>query len=125
MYENFATGGLAAFVPRGTGLLILGSNTTLVDQNNISGNNFVGVAVVSTAILGLLSGEPVPNIEQIEPHPDGTRITRNVLNNNGSAPPAGLPLPGVDLLWDGSGTANCWKANKFTTSYPAPLYACN
>ncbi|HZW71706.1 MAG TPA: hypothetical protein VFF57_12580, partial [Hanamia sp.] len=61
----------------------------------------------------------------IEPNPDGTKVTNNILAHNGSAPPAGLPLPGVDLLWDGSGTNNCWKNNTYSTAYPTPLPQCN
>ena len=123
--ENFATGGLAAFVPKGTGILIVGSDRTTVDKNNISQNNFVGIATVSTAILGLLAGAPLPRIAEIEPNPDGTRITRNVLNNNGTIAPAGLPLPATELLWDGSGTNNCWKNNNYSSSYPSSLPQCN
>jgi parallel beta-helix repeat protein len=123
--ENFATGGLAAFVPKGTGILIVGSDRTTVDKNNISQNNFVGIATVSTAILGLLAGAPLPRIDEIEPNPDGTRITRNVLNNNGTIAPAGLPLPATELLWDGSGINNCWKNNNYSSSFPSSLPQCN
>jgi parallel beta-helix repeat protein len=123
--ENFASGGLAAFVPKGTGILIVGSDRTLVEKNNISENNFVGIATVSTAILGLLAGAPLPGMDQIEPNPNGTRIINNVLNNNGTIAPAGLPLPATDLLWDGSGTNNCWKNNKYSSSYPGSLPQCN
>jgi hypothetical protein len=55
------------------------------------------------------------------------KIRKNVLTRNGFNPPVipGLPLPGVDLLYDGSGTGNCWKQNSFATSYPSPLPSCN
>jgi hypothetical protein len=44
--------------------------------------------------------------------------------HNGSNPdPRLAPLPGADLLWDLSGTANCWAGNVFTTSFPT-LPAC-
>ena len=123
--ENFATGGLAAFVPKGTGILIVGSDRTVVEKNNVSQNQFVGIATVSTAILGLLSGAPLPRINEIEPYPDGTRILKNVLNNNGTLAPAGLPLPASELLWDGSGTNNCWKNNNYSSSFPLALPQCN
>ena len=123
--ENFATGGLAAFVPRGTGILIVGSDRTTVEKNNVSQNQFVGIATVSTAILGLLAGAPLPRIDEIEPNPDGTRIIKNVLNNNGTLAPAGLPLPATELLWDGSGNNNCWKNNNYSSSFPSSLPQCN
>jgi parallel beta-helix repeat protein len=126
-HVNFAEpgGGFEAFVPSGVGILIVGVDNVTAQDNNIKDNNFVGLATVSTVILGSLAGLPPEAFGDIEPNPDGARIISNVLGNNGAAPPAGIPLPGVDLLWDGSGTSNCWSDNHFSTSYPSPLPACN
>ena len=57
--------------------------------------------------------------------PDGAKIIENTLTQNGSAAPPGLPLPAADLLWDGSGTNNCWSKNIYTTSYPSAFPVCN
>ncbi len=123
---NFAEpGGFEAFVPVGSGILIVGVDNVIVKNNNIKDNNFVGVATVSTVILGSLAGLPPEAFADIEPNADGAKIIENKLSNNGSAPPEGLPLPGVDLLWDGSGTNNCWKNNNYSTSYPSPLPECS
>ncbi len=126
-HVNFADpgGGFESFIPSGSGILVVGSDNVLVEKNNIRGNNFVGVATVSTLILGAIAGIPPEAFADIEPNSDGVRVIKNVLNKNGSAPPSGLPLPGVDLLWDGTGTGNCWSDNKFSTSYPTPLPTCN
>jgi parallel beta-helix repeat protein len=126
-HVNFAEpgNGFENFVPSGSGILVVGADQTTVEDNNVSGNNFVGIATVSTLILGSLAGIPPEAFADIEPNPDGARIVSNVLNNNGSAPPPGIPLPGVDLLWDGSGTNNCWKSNIYSQSYPATLPSCN
>jgi parallel beta-helix repeat protein len=126
-HVNFSEpgGGFENFVPSGSGILVVGTDQTTVEDNNVSGNNFVGIATVSTLLIGSLAGIPPEAFADIEPNPDGARIVSNVLNNNGSSPPAGIPLPGVDLLWDGSGTNNCWKSNIYTTSYPSPLPSCN
>lgn len=125
-HVNFAVpgGGFEVFVPSGSGILIVGTDQTTVKDNTISGNNFTGIATVSTLILGSLAGLPPEAFADIEPNPDGARIEKNTLSNNGSAVPAGLPLPGVDLLWDGSGNNNCWSKNNFSTSYPAALPQC-
>ena len=125
-HDNFAPpgGGFESFIPKGVGILLLGADHTTILENTISGNNFVGIATISTLVLGALAGLPASAFADIEPNPDGTRIRSNVLHNNGSAPPPGFPFPGVDLLWDGSGTDNCWKANIFSTSFPSPLPAC-
>ena len=126
-HVNFADpeGGFEALVPSGSGILVVGVDRVEIKNNKISNNNFTGIATVSTVILGGLGGIPPEAFADIEPNPDGTKITNNILAHNGSAPPAGLPLPGVDLLWDGSGTNNCWKNNTYATSYPALLPVCN
>ncbi len=117
--------GFEALVPTGTGILNLGVDNVTIKNNKITNNNFTGIATVSVLVLGALAGLPPSAFADIEPNPDGTKITNNILVNNGTAPPAGLPLPGVDLLWDGSGVNNCWKNNTFSTSYPSPLPGCN
>jgi parallel beta-helix repeat protein len=124
---NFAEagGGFEAFVPSGSGILVVGVDNVTIKDNKISDNNFVGVATVSTLLLGAIAGLPPQAFADIEPNPDGTKIISNVLGNNGAAPPAGIPLPGVDLLWDGSGTNNCWSNNHFSTAYPSSLPVCN
>jgi parallel beta-helix repeat protein len=126
-HVNFADpeGGFEALVPSGSGILVVGVDRVEIKNNKISNNNFTGIATVSTVILGGLGGIPPEAFADIEPNPDGTKITNNILDDNGSAPPAALPLPGVDLLWDGSGTNNCWKNNTYSTSYPAPLPQCS
>jgi parallel beta-helix repeat protein len=126
-HVNFADpeGGFEALVPSGSGILVVGVDRVEIKNNKISNNNFSGIATVSTVILGALGGIPPEAFSDIEPNPDGTKITNNKLVNNGSAPPVGIPLPGVDLLWDGSGTNNCWKNNTYSTSYPAALPVCN
>ena len=126
-HVNFAdpAGGFEAFVPSGCGILLVGVDNVTIKNNKISNNNFTGIATVSTVILGALAGLPPEAFADIEPNPDGTKIINNLLVNNGTVPPAGLPLPGVDLLWDGNGTNNCWKNNSFSTSYPSPLPVCN
>ena len=126
-HVNFAVpgGGFEAFVPSGSGILVVGTDQTTVSENKVSGNNFTGIATVSTLILGSLAGLPPGAFADIEPNPDGSRIEKNTLTNNGAVVPAGLPLPGVDLLWDGSGNNNCWSKNKYTSSYPAALPECN
>jgi len=123
---NFAEAGqFESFVPSGTGILIVGSDRTLVENNKVRKNNFVGIATVSTLVLGALAGLPPEAFADIEPNPDGTRVVKNLLINNGTIAPPGLPLPAVDLLWDGAGEKNCWANNQYTTSFPAVLPTCN
>jgi len=119
---------LEANIPVGIGVLLLGTDQTVVENNTITGNDFTGVVVFSTLVLSVIAGVPPEEIlGDIEPNPDSNVILGNLLKNNGSNPPTipDLPLPGVDLLYDGSGTSNCWKNNVYTTSYPSPLPSCN
>jgi parallel beta-helix repeat protein len=127
-HVNFGEPGeLESFVPSGLGLLILGTDKTIAEQNTINDNQFAGIVVFSTLVLSSLAGIPPDSLADIEPNPDGVKITKNILRHNGFNPPVipGLPLPGVDLLYDGSGTNNCWSNNIFKTSYPSPLPSCN
>jgi parallel beta-helix repeat protein len=119
-------GSLESVVPPGLGILILGTDETTVENNTVTGNNFAGITVFSTLVIGALAGLPPEYFADIEPNPDGARIRKNVVQKNGAVPPPlPIPLPGVDLLWDGSGTNNCWSNNHFKTSYPSPLPLCN
>jgi len=126
-HENFSVpgGGFENFVPSGSGVLVVGTDDTRLEQDHVSGNNFLGIAVVSTELLGGLAGLPAESFENIEPNPDGTQVVRNVVKDNGAAPPTlPVPVPGVDLFWDGSGTDNCWRDNIYATSYPSNLPNC-
>ncbi len=126
-HVNFAPpgGGFEVYIPSGSGILLVGADKTTIEYNQIVRNNFVGVATVSTLVLGALAGIPPGGFADIEPNPDGSKIVHNIVTDNGSAPPPGLPLPAADLLWDGSGVNNCWDKNKFSTSYPTGLPVCN
>jgi parallel beta-helix repeat protein len=122
-HPNFAPpGDLAAHVPSGSGILVVGFDDSTVEHNTVTENNWVGIAVGSTATFGALAGIPIVGIE-----PDADRVTvrRNRVLGNGQAPPAPpFPLPGVDLLWDLTGSGNCWQNNVFETGFPPALPAC-
>jgi parallel beta-helix repeat protein len=125
-HVNFAPagGGFETFIPSGSGILLVGTDNTNIEFNNINNNNLVGIANVSTLLLAALAGIPPGSITDIEPFPDGVSITNNLVRYNGSVVTPGLPLPPADLLWDGSGTNNCWSKNLFSTSFPAALPGC-
>ena len=125
-HVNFAEPGegFESVVPQGSGILIVGVDNVLLKNNKIDDNGFVGVAVVSTLVLGALAGLPPEAFADIEPNADGASIVNNKVTGNGSNPPQGLPLPAVDLLWDGNGNNNCWKNNDYQTSFPQSLPVC-
>ncbi len=123
-HPNFAAPGeIESFVPSGSGILVVGTDRTTVVDNVVTGNQFTGIAVGSTLLLGALAGLPPEAFADIEPNPDGARIARNTVTGNGGESPIPF-LPAVDLLWDGSGVGNCWHKNTFVTSVPDQLPAC-
>jgi len=104
----------AALEPPGTGISVLGGTGTRVEGNLVTGNAFAGVAVLSgTDFLGAYP-------PGLDPNPENTLVTKNVVLGNGFAPPPTLATP-ADLFWDGSGMNNHWRANLFGTSNPSPL----
>jgi hypothetical protein len=124
-HENFsAPPEMESVLPSGVGILIVGVDHAMLYDNHVKNHMFTGIALVSTLIIGSLANLPPEAFGDIEPNPDGAKVIGNKVQGNGFNPPSGLPLPGVDLLWDGSGNNNCWKNNVFTTSYPSPLPAC-
>jgi len=95
-----------------------------VQDNTVTGNQFVGIGVASTLVLGELAGLPPEAFGDIEPDPDFDRVRDNVVTGNGAAPSPIPFLPAVDLLWIQAGTGNCWSGNAFATSFPDQLPAC-
>jgi parallel beta-helix repeat protein len=110
---NLAQDGFEQSVPSGSGILIVGTDQTTVQNNGVTGNAFVGIGVANTGLLAELTGVP---IDDIDPFPDGVRILSNDVSGNGGAQPIPTLPPGVDLLWDGTGEASCWSGNDFQTS---------
>lgn len=116
---NFAEEGFEALVPSGSGILVIGTDETMVRGNRVTGNDFVGIALLNTGLLTVLDPSIVIDVE---PFPEGARILDNIVTGNGTAsPPIPLVPFGVDLLWDGTGSDNCWEGNTFGTSLSLDL----
>jgi parallel beta-helix repeat protein len=98
---------LLARLPSGVGILNLAADRVAISSNTVMRHASAGIAV---AQLPPDLAVAVPS--SVDPWPDGVRVVGNVVLNNGGDPDAKLaPLPGADLLWDGSGDGNCWRAN--------------
>jgi parallel beta-helix repeat protein len=124
--ENTAEpGDIIAVLPSGIGMLLSGADTTRVTLNDVHGNQFAGIAVVSLCLAFALQGEPCPADLDVNPDPDGNRIVGNRVTGNATVP-TGTPLDAflADLVWDGSGTGNCWSRNRFGSSAPPRLPEC-
>ncbi|MEO8795925.1 MAG: parallel beta-helix domain-containing protein, partial [Daejeonella sp.] len=103
--------GFENFVPSGIGILIIGTDRTTVDKNQVKDNAFLGIGVFSVSTLAAIANIPQAAID-VEPNEDYVKITNNNLVHNGTGA-APLPFPPVDLIWDGMGTGNCWSGNNF------------
>jgi hypothetical protein len=95
-------------VPVGTGVLIAGGNTNLVEQNQIYDNWRAGAMLFY--VPGAIRGD-YSMAAQIDTS-NGNRFTGNVLGLH----PSGVTQPnGVDFSWDEQGVGNCWQDNTSAT----------
>lgn len=118
-------GDLLSVLPTGLGILVAGGRGTRVVSNQVRGNGFTGIAVASLCLGLALQGSACTGLD-IDPDPVNDRIVGNRLERNGTVPQADPFFDALraDLIWDGSGTGNCWSRNLFVSSTPAQLPAC-
>jgi hypothetical protein len=103
--------------PIGVGILLYGSQNTVVEKNKISGNYLAGFAEVPAVHL---AGDSNPKVAE------AAILRNNTVRGNDFG--AGNDLNGYDMAYDGSGSGNCFESN--TTRSPnmpgnnAPFVAC-
>jgi parallel beta-helix repeat protein len=116
---------LLGLLPAGIGILLTGADRTRVSGNAVTGNHFAGIGVTSLCLAFALQGLPCTGLD-VDPNPDDVRIVGNLVLGNGAIPVGIPPLDALraDLVWDGSGTGNCWLGNSYATSVPAALPTC-
>lgn len=111
-------------LPVGTGILLVATDANTVDDNTATGNSSVGIGVANFCVVSHLPPAACGSLD-IEPNSDSNEILNNTAVGNGLSPdPAIAPLPGADLLWDGTGTGNCWQNNTVDHTFPVPLPTC-
>jgi len=91
-------------LPHGIGILLMGSDDTLVENNQVRENASLGIALTRLAEVHAKKDPP------LEPMTDGARVVANHLDANGSSPhPTILESYGAggDFGWDGTGQGNC------------------
>jgi hypothetical protein len=95
--------GTAALVPIGTGILLLGGRDHRIEDNRIFGNFLGGIAAIDSILLA----DPATNT-----------LDRNVIRNNQFGL-NGTDVNGYDVVYDGSGTDNCFTLGATDTTFPA------
>jgi len=114
---NSIVGGL----PYGLGILVMGADDTLVENNWVRGNHSSGIGVIR------LAPEESAKDPELEPLPDGTRVLFNYAVGNGAKPHPAIVKGyggGLDFAWDGSGRDNCVSLPESSLRRGAPLAAC-
>jgi parallel beta-helix repeat protein len=110
---------LLSMVPSGIGLLVVAADRVTVEANVITANPSAGIGLVSLppAVAGL---DP-----RLQPSPDGVRVTTNLFWHNGFSPdPKISPMLPADIVWDGTGTGNCFTHAPGVTTFPTALPSC-
>jgi Right handed beta helix region/Pectinesterase len=93
--------GTAALVPVGTGILLLGSRDTRVENNRIYGNFLGGFAALDSFL--------VPE------NPEAAELRGNILRNNAFGL-GGSDTNGYDVVYSGQGTDNCFTIGATDTA---------
>lgn len=126
-------GSLVSGLPSGLGVLMVGVDKVTIDKNEITGNDFVGVAVLDWCIA--LDGTDFDcdtNPPIVQSAPDRNLIRNNTLGGNGGNPPGGLfgslagdlalvafPFPPYAPL---GGNFNCFEGNEAVPPQLAPTF---
>ncbi len=116
---------LLGVLPPGIGVLLTGADTSIVAWNLVARNPFAGIAVTSLCTGLALQGQGCGGLD-VDPNSDGNRIVHNVAQGNGTSPTGVPQLDALeaDLVWDGTGTGNCWSGNHYGASVPTLLPGC-
>jgi parallel beta-helix repeat protein len=96
-------------LPSGTGILNAGGDNIVIRHNTIIANDTVGVGIIE-------------NPFGFGP-PDNNTVVRNTIEQNGLSPDARAAGQAGDIVYDGTGTGNCFTANTFRTDYPPGITA--
>jgi parallel beta-helix repeat protein len=108
-------------LPHGIGILLMGADDTIVEDNQVLGNVSLGIAITR------LAEEHAKKDPPLEPMTDGARILANHLDANGTAPHPSIAKSyggGGDFGWDGTGTGNCADLADGARTVGAPIAAC-
>lgn len=122
--------GAVGDVPVGTGILIIGADNVTVRNNDVTGNDSFGIAIIGNPFVFF---DP-----RIEPFVDNLVVEDNTFLGNGTNPDAMRAFASGDIVFvpdvvdPGSGTVlipdpdpsdNCFAGNTFDTEFPPGVVA--
>lgn len=99
-----AAAGFAGY-PVGLGVFLFGSQDTTVENNRIFGHYLAGVAPIPQVILG---AEDDPKLKE-------AAVLRNIVVRGNQFGRGGSDRNANDIVYDGSGTGNCFENNVLTS----------
>jgi parallel beta-helix repeat protein len=108
-------------LPYGMGILVMGADDTVVENNWVRGNHSSGIGVIR------LAPEESAKDPELEPMADGTRVLFNYAVGNGASPHPTIVKRyggGLDFAWDGTGRDNCVSLPESSLRRGTPLGAC-
>jgi len=115
-------GDLVCDVPSGSGIIVVSGMDNVVSHNNVARNHSLGVALLSACTAFNIAPVECNGLSYAKP--ESTRITDNDVTHNG-LDPGSSPFQPADLIWDGTGTGNCWEGNtNGATTVPPNLPRC-
>ncbi len=107
--------GNLAVLPSCTGILNLGGDDIAIRQNLVLHHHALGI--------GILSNPFAAADERVDPVPDSNQVVDNLSLQNAAAPVPGCATPIADIVYDRSGTGNCFSDNLVLTVVPDTLSA--
>jgi parallel beta-helix repeat protein len=116
-------GDLVCLVPVGSGIGLVAADGNSVDHNDVTRNDTFGIVVANLCNAFQFTPEECAGLD-VDPNTDDARVVYNTALSNGENPDPNFPFPSADLLWDGTGSNDCWGHNVFGTSFPAALPPC-
>jgi len=108
-------------LPHGIGMLVMGADDTLLENNWVRGNHSSGIGVIR------LAADEAAKDPELEPHADGTRVLFNYVVGNGTQPHPSIAKSyggGLDFGWDGTGRDNCSSLPEASLRRGVPLGVC-
>ncbi len=102
--------GVFSALSSGMGIVNFGGDDVIVRQNLVLRNSILGI--------GILSNPFVASDPRVDPAPDRNQVIENISLQNAVPPPEPVTALIGDLVYDSSGTLNCFANNRTLTTVP-------